>query len=761
MWLVCLAYLMGVPAPSPQTMQLTALTDSVVVLHVDEGWVEHHRRGQRRTDARVVAEPFDAARITNPDAFLISSQDDPAYTNPTRPSRVGRKSKGTDFAWFVDRWADGRAVNDRLDHAKEHWVYIVLPRPMRQGSTYTVQVDGLPQRFTVPFDPFRNRSEAVRVNNLGYLPWSPAKFGYVFHWKGSLGGLDLSAYEGNRFWLVDREGDRVFEGRLRLRARGNQPETGHPQDSPPHGNFQNADVWECDFSEFQTPGTYTLVVEGVGSSFPFRIGADALHEAFFHTARALYHNRSGIALERPFTEFVRPAPHHPGKTPGFAGRLKYTTLPFHDWGSEGGDAERLMAASKGPLEAWGWYQDAGDWDGYSSHLRVPIELLFVIQMAPGNFRDGQLNIPESGNGIPDLLDEAAWLPRYGHRLRAELLRKGWGTGGIGLRVAGDAFGSDTGPQDVGRGSWEDVDRTWMVSGEDTLSTFGYAGVAAHLAFVLRTLGLTDPEGVDWEREAREAYRWARAHPRGFDDGIGGLQAHRLYASAALYVLTREPSFREHFEQDAGDITPDTELLHERFYGPALMALSGPSTDPVVERMRAAVLHSAELSRLSADRRALRFGGHFFFPMLVGQQTTPHVFDIAVGYKLTRDPKFFAALCTSVDYFLGANSLGITWITGVGPRHPQHVFHMDAWYNTHEGRMHPGLIPYGPWRKESEVPEGPWHVGWPHPTVYPHIDQWPGAKRWFENRNSPLHAEFTVHQNLGPAAAIYGLMVGRW
>lgn len=192
-----------------------------------------------------------------------------------------------------------------------------------------------------------------------------------------------------------------------------------------------------------------------------------------------------------------------------------------------------------------------------------------------------------------------------------------------------------------------------------------------------------------------------------------------------------------------------------------MALSGPSTDPVVERMRAAVLHSAELSRLSVDRRALRFGGHFFFPMLVGQQTTPHVFDIAVGYKLTRDLKFFAALCTSVDYFLGANSLGITWITGVGPRHPQHVFHMDAWYNTHEGRMHPGLIPYGPWRKETEVPEGPWHVGWPHPTVYPHIDQWPGAKRWFENRNSPLHAEFTVHQNLGPAAAIYGLMVGRW
>ena len=29
-------------------------------------------------------------------------------------------------------------------------------------------------------------------------------------------------------------------------------------------------------------------------------------------------------------------------------------------------------------------------------------------LAPGNFRDGDLGIPESGNGIPDILDELEW-----------------------------------------------------------------------------------------------------------------------------------------------------------------------------------------------------------------------------------------------------------------------------------------------------------------------------------------------------------------
>ena len=73
-------------------------------------------------------------------------------------------------------------------------------------------------------------------------------------------------------------------------------------------------------------------------------------------------------------------------------------------------------------------------------------------------------------------------------------------------------------------------------------------------------------------------------------------------------------------------------------------------------------------------------------MLVGQQTTPIVLEGAVGYTLTRatEPEraraYLAALYTTCDYFLGTNTLNQTWVTGLGPRYPTQVFHMDAWYN---------------------------------------------------------------------------------
>jgi endoglucanase len=182
------------------------------------------------------------------------------------------------------------------------------------------------------------------------------------------------------------------------------------------------------------------------------------------------------------------------------------------------------------------------------------------------------------------------------------------------------------------------------------------------------------------------------------------------------------------------------------------------------RLRAAVLHTADESLLvTASKRALRWGGNFYFPMLIGQQTTPWMLEGAVGYTITRksDPakarQYLAALFTTADYFLGTNALNQTWITGVGPRFPTEVFHMDAWYNG-KGTYHPGLIPYSPWRKEKDQGQGPWDADWPNKTVYPAIDQWPGNERWFSNRCSPVASEFTIHQNIGPAAAIYGFLL---
>ena len=208
--------------PGPKLVEVLPLTDRVLMLHFDEGHVVHHQRGMSRSDERVVAGPLDTTAAARPASYRITSSDDPAYARPRSPESVGRKSKGTDFAWFVDRWENGHAVNTRPDHAKEHWLYLQLPSPMVRGKTYTVDIGGLAsngRKWDLRFDEASVRSEAVHVNLLGYVPTATQKFAYVYHWKGDRGGLDLRDYAGRPFRLIDQATGRpAFTGKLVFRA---------------------------------------------------------------------------------------------------------------------------------------------------------------------------------------------------------------------------------------------------------------------------------------------------------------------------------------------------------------------------------------------------------------------------------------------------------------------------------------------------------------------------------------------------------------
>jgi hypothetical protein len=202
---------------------------------------------------------------------------------------------------------------------------------------------------------------------------------------------------------------------------------------------------------------------------------------------------------------------------------------------------------------------------------------------------------------------------------------------------------------------------------------------------------------------------------------------------------------------------------EAAYPVLLYALGGGTASynaTLRTRMRSAVLATAdELGINTSAKRSLRWGGNFWMPMLVGQQTTPNVLELAVGYAVakssnpTKARQYLGILYTTCDYFLGGNALNMTWATGLGARHPNQVFHIDAWCRGY----HPGMIPYGPWRTEKANPTWVTDSDWPNLTVYPAITNWPGNERWFDNRWSPMNSEFTIHQTIAPAAALFGFL----
>lgn len=768
-----------------QTASLRPLTDRILLLHVDDGYVIHHGPGQSGADDRVVQEALNPSLAQQVATYTLHSPDDPRYAAPLHPLKVGRKSKGTEFAGLCESWgtvpyfqATG-CLNTSPDHAKEHWIYLFLPQSLETGKTYQLSTDGLFRRidneFTFTYHPQRQHSEAVHVNQIGYVPDAPQKFGYVYAWLGDEGSLDLLPYAGRPFHLIDTLSEAIaFSGTLRFRQHATARETGQANETP-NDNFLGAEVYECDFSDFGSPGHYRLYVEGVGSSFPFAIGEDVLREPFHYVMRGMYQNRSGITLEGDFAQ-ERPAPHNVRQTPGFAGKLIYTTTTWCEASNRNAsenDKSLWEAGFVGPLtDTWGWYQDAGDWDAYLRHMQVPTNLLFLFEHQQEQFTDGELAIPESGNGHPDILDEARWLLRFYKRLKDELVAKGWGSGGVGgARIMGDLWGGDAAPDGGGRGSWADTTRTWVVSGEEAFTTFWYAGVAAHYAYCLELAGLEDVEGIDWQAEAEAAYDWALAQNSSPESCHNYSLRHlRMYAAASLYKLTGEGLYQVQFINDFRDegITSDErELWDEQAYGiwQYLSLPEGVSAQlSFSEPMLGAVRSTADFQLLfsSLQNRACRWGGNFWSPMVVGQGTTPLVDEGIMAYFLLRDRdpakayEYKRVLHNTADYFLGNNPLNTTWITGLGERSPVGLFHLDSWYSP-SGGVRTGIVPYGPWRLEDYAPYGPWRNDWAALTTYPDIRQWPGHERWFDQRLAPRSCEFTLDQTNLFSALLYGAL----
>ncbi|SFV33400.1 N-terminal ig-like domain of cellulase [Hyphomicrobium facile] len=152
-------------------------------------------------------------------------------------------------------------------------------------------------------------------------------------------------------------------------------------------------VWWFDFSDVETPGTYAIVdVESQLRSAEFDIDDHVFQRVMKHAVRMFFYQRAGMekTAETAGASWADRASHlGPGQDP-------YT----HSWLAK--DDASLVKDLRG-----GWF-DAGDYNKYTSWTaRNIISLLRSYDGNPSAFGD-DYKIPESGNGIPDILDEAKW-----------------------------------------------------------------------------------------------------------------------------------------------------------------------------------------------------------------------------------------------------------------------------------------------------------------------------------------------------------------
>lgn len=338
---------------------------------------------------------------------------------------------------------------------------------------------------------------AIKVNQVGFREASE-KYAYVSGFED-----ELKATAGTQF-QVKRVSDNqvVYSGELVL-VKDYDAESGER-------------VFKAVFSDLKQPGEYYITVNeyGIEKSPRFKIGNDIFKPFLTDVARYFYFQRSGTDLTEEY------CPDYPRKD-----RTPQDTAAIYD-----SNPSVTRDVSQG------WF-DAGDLGKYvSTGAMAAINILWSYEMFPEVYTDNQFNIPESGNGIPDILDETKW------QLDWILKMQDTSSGGFYARVQSDDDGNIT--KRIIKDKEGDVAN--IRSTEDTACA---AAALAHASIVYEKY---DPAfALKCLNAAKSAWSYLEKNPSNIKSPDGPYSTaddsqSRFLAAATLYRVTGEAKYNDYF-----------------------------------------------------------------------------------------------------------------------------------------------------------------------------------------------------------------------
>ncbi|MFG6432916.1 glycoside hydrolase family 9 protein [Roseateles sp. LYH14W] len=473
---------------------------------------------------------------------------------------------------------------------------------------------------------------AIQLNQVGYLP-------------GGAKWAVLRDVKASHFTIVDAAtGREAFRGPLGA-----------------------AQAWEpaqetlrlADFSALREPGRYRLQVDGLPPSAPFTVAADAYAAVNAAALKFFYFNRASVALDPAHAGiWARPAGHPDDR------------VFVHASAAGPGRAEgTIISAPKG------WY-DAGDYNKYIVNSGITVyTLLAAWEHFPAFFQAQNLNIPESGNAVPDVLDEVLW------NLEWMLAMQDPADGGVYHKLTDKGFDGIVMPHQAKN------DR--FVVMKATAATLDFAAVMAQAARVFAPFEAQRP-GLSARMLAasKRAWDWAQANPAviykqpadihtgGYDDK--NVSDEFAWAAAELFATTRDERYWQAFRRNA----PPIEVPG----WPNVGALAWTTLAHHRDRLAVADRQWVQAQILAlAEGHAERWQAS---PYRVAMQTVDfHWGSNAValnqalmliqGHRLGGDRAMLDAAQAALDLVLGRHPTGYAMVTGFGTRSPKHPHHRPS------------------------------------------------------------------------------------
>jgi len=464
----------------------------------------------------------------------------------------------------------------------------------------------------------------IRLNQIGYHPKSNKQF-------------ILADTTATQFQLRNYQQETVYTGRVK--SNGNWGPSGEA-------------VYMGDFSSFEVPGTYQIIVNE-RTSYPFDIKANLYQEAWHASIKSYYFQRASLPIEKKFDSlFYRAAGHpdmrcfyHPssGKTSGFL-------------------------ASPG-----GWY-DAGDYGKYVVNGALSTgQMLLLYALYPQAVADQTLHIPESGNGVNDLLDELKYELDWLLTMQDE-------DGGVFHKLTAKNFSGFISPEAY------DLDR--YVIGKGTAASLDFAAVIAQSARLLA------PTHELWSQmalgAAEKAWKWAQLNPqRAFsnpDDvktgeyGDTQFDDDFYWAAAELYLATQEAMYLNYLQSNketyqhqptnswkffTRNVAFASLLIHQDLIDPKLYETLKKEHLLLSDSLLEVINHHPYRIALNT------------FEWGSNSDILNQALLLCLAHQLTAEEKYLIGAEQITDYVFGKNATGYSFLTGFGSKRVRFPHHRPS------------------------------------------------------------------------------------
>lgn len=542
----------------------------------------------------------------------------------------------------------------------EYRVHLLLDEALTPGERYAIflpQIGVRTPRFI--YHPGMI-SPSIQVNQVGFLPQA-RKLAFAGNWLGSGGPMPV---DGETFTVHDPGNNSiVLKGQLEL-VDENDPWSGNT-------------VYRADFSALTTRGEYYLSVPGLGRSHRFSIRGEVFKPVFKTAFRLFYHSRNSTAIQSPWADsgFER----HGGIRAELSAFIHPSVVSSaFSIGEEAGSYKKIHK---------GWF-DAGDYGQYVTNA-APVWYAFGIgfDLAPSVFSADDMNLPESLNGVPDVIDELEWGMDW------LLSMQNPKNGGVYSRVA---------PLTWDEGAPESVKKKRYLF---EITTHASASFAAVTALHARLLGQYRPDRAKQVLNASlAAWRFLETHPQWPDEGDQyknppGVRAgeypdrsavdNRLWAAAELYRTTGETGFKTSFSRLFSELKPDptqgVSFMHQSmaaFWSMYLALRAQANTNEadrlLQEKLARILLTSADWHLGNAEANPFRAPLHPHIPYTgwgAFAQSSKMVLPLLRAHTIDSDQRYCQVALEMGNPQLGANPLSISFITGIGNRSPRHPLSM--------------------------------------------------------------------------------------